>query len=265
MSDETSRRAAGVGIGILGGGPAGLVLAIALARRGISTVVFERDVHPEKAPRFDAERSYTIDISGHGRKAIRYIEASSEFDQRMIPFKGLMLPDGRSLDCEVPGWTGSRADIVRSLTAVIDGQHRAHVDMRYGAAVEEANVETGTVMVAGVDGVKHSETFDLLVAADGAGSIVRADMQRRVPGFTTRRKSFANYCTMIELDQVDGRLDREYLHGLSTAPFVVAGAIMGDDGPQSSRWFCAVGTRREMTHASADDAHRTATCSTTRQ
>lgn len=255
MSD-TTRRAAGAVIGILGGGPAGLVLAISLARRGIGTVVFERDVHPEEAPRFDAERSYTIDISGHGIKAIRYIEASIEFDQRMIPFKGLMLPDGKSLDCEVPGWTGSRGDIIRSLTAVIDGQHRALVDVRYGTAVEEASVETGTVRAAAVDGTEHSETFDLLVGADGAGSVVRADMKRRVPGFSTSRKSFANYCTMLELDQVDGRLDREYLHGLSTAPFVVAGAIMGDEGPQSSRWFCAVGTKREMTYASADEAHR---------
>ena len=45
----------------------------------------------------------------------------------------------------------------------------------------------------------------------------------------------ANYCTMIELDRVGDRLDRNYLHGLSTAPFCVAGAIRGDHGPQSSR------------------------------
>ena len=37
-------------IAIVGGGPAGLVAAIALAREGIETTVLERDAHPELAP-----------------------------------------------------------------------------------------------------------------------------------------------------------------------------------------------------------------------
>jgi len=42
-------------IAISGGGPAALVLAVALARRGIPTTVFERDAHPEAAPRFNPD------------------------------------------------------------------------------------------------------------------------------------------------------------------------------------------------------------------
>jgi len=68
-------------IAIVGGGPSGLVLAIALARRGIPTTVFERDAHPEIAPRFNPDRSYTIDISGHGLKALRHIDACAQFDE----------------------------------------------------------------------------------------------------------------------------------------------------------------------------------------
>lgn len=79
-------------IAILGAGPSGLVLAIALARRGLHSTVFERDVHPEIAPRFNPDRSYTIDISGHGLKALRYVDACDEFDDRMIRFKGLKIP-----------------------------------------------------------------------------------------------------------------------------------------------------------------------------
>ncbi|HYN07029.1 MAG TPA: NAD(P)-binding protein [Vicinamibacterales bacterium] len=62
-------------IALVGGGPASLVAAIGLARRGIRTSVFERDAHPEIAPRFNPDRSYTIDISGHGLKALRHIDA----------------------------------------------------------------------------------------------------------------------------------------------------------------------------------------------
>ena len=81
-------------IALVGGGPSALVLAIALARRGIRTTVFERDAHPEVAPRFNPDRSYTIDISGHGLRALRHIDACSYFDDRMIRFKGLQLPNG---------------------------------------------------------------------------------------------------------------------------------------------------------------------------
>src|SRR5919199_1064035 len=76
-------------IAIVGGGPAGLVAAIALARRGIRTTVFEREVHPERAPRFNPDRSYTIDITGHGLRALRHIDATSYFDARMLPFNGI--------------------------------------------------------------------------------------------------------------------------------------------------------------------------------
>src|SRR2546426_5116698 len=88
----TTNRAEGTAdIAIVGGGPAALVLAIALARRGIRATVLERDAHPEVAPRFNPDRSYTIDISGHGLRALRHIDACSYFDERLIRFKGLKI------------------------------------------------------------------------------------------------------------------------------------------------------------------------------
>ena len=90
--DPTVHTAGRTSIAIVGAGPSGLVAAIALARRGIRTSVFERDTHPGIAPRFNPDRSYTIDISGHGLKALRHIDACSYFDDRMIRFKGLKIP-----------------------------------------------------------------------------------------------------------------------------------------------------------------------------
>src|SRR3712207_7691809 len=80
-------------IGIIGGGPAGLVAAIALARRGIPTTVLERDAHPDLAPRFNPDRSYTIDITGHGLRALRRIDATTYFDDRLLPFRGIQYED----------------------------------------------------------------------------------------------------------------------------------------------------------------------------
>ncbi len=137
--DRTAR------IGLIGGGPAALVAAVALARRGIRTSVFERDQHPEEAPRFNPDRSYTIDISGHGLKAIRHIDASWSFDERMIAFKGLKIPGGRTEEWTLPGWTGSRGDILRALMAVLDGKYREWIALEFNCRVTAVDVETGVV------------------------------------------------------------------------------------------------------------------------
>ena len=87
----------------MGGGSAGLVAAIALARRGIASTVLERDAHPELAPRFNPERSYTIDITGHGLRALRHIDATAYFDARLLPFRGLRYADRTVEEWSEPG------------------------------------------------------------------------------------------------------------------------------------------------------------------
>jgi kynurenine 3-monooxygenase len=242
-------------IAILGAGPAGLVLAIALARRGMSATVIERDVPPDVAPRFNPDRSYTIDISGHGLKALRHIDAVAEFDRRMFRFKGLKIPGRGTEEWTLPGWTGSRGDILRALMAVL-GQNEDRVALEFATNVESVDPFTGSLTTRQRSGESMARAFDLIVGADGAGSTVRSTLQARVPGFTVTSKSFPNYCTMIELDKVGGQLDKNYLHGLSTRPFCVAGAIRGDTGQDSARWFCAVGTKNPIGFPGAAEARK---------
>ncbi|MFC9352531.1 FAD-dependent oxidoreductase [Arthrobacter sp. NPDC057013] len=242
-------------IAILGVGPAGLVLAIALARRGLPATVIERDVPPDVAPRFNPDRSYTIDISGHGLKALRHIDATAEFDRRMFRFRGLKIPGRGTEEWTLPGWTGSRGDILRALMAVL-GQHTDRVALEFATNVESVDPFTGSLTTRQRSGESMARSFDLIVGADGAGSTVRSALQARVPGFTVTSKSFPNYCTMIELDNVGGRLDKNYLHGLSTRPFCVAGAIRGDTGPDSARWFCAVGTKNPIEFTGPAEARK---------
>jgi kynurenine 3-monooxygenase len=241
-------------IAFVGGGPASLVSAIALARRGVRTTVFEREVHPEAAPRFNPDRSYTIDISGHGYKALRHIRAEPYFDEKLIGFKGIKMMDRGTAEWSLPGWTGSRGDILRALTALAEEEHRGLVRFEFGCRVSVVDVLAGTVTHTALAGGEDTEQFDLVVGGDGAGSVVRDAMLGQVEGFTVEKKSFPNYCTMIELDRVGDRLDQSYLHGLSIRPFCVAGAIKGEDGPDTARWFCAVGTKKEMRFSSAEEA-----------
>ncbi|MFE5835413.1 FAD-dependent oxidoreductase [Arthrobacter sp. NPDC056493] len=242
-------------IAILGAGPAGLVLAIALARRGLSATVIERDIPPDIAPRFNPDRSYTIDISGHGLKALRHIDAVTEFDRRMFRFKGLKIPGRGTEEWTLPGWTGSRGDILRALSWVL-GQYTDRVALEFETNVESVDPVSGSLTSRQRSGEANVRSFDLLVGADGAGSAVRSALQARIPGFSVTSKSFPNYCTMIELDNVGDRLDRHYLHGLSTRPFCVAGAIRGDDGQDSARWFCAIGTKDRIGFSGTGEARK---------
>ncbi len=252
--DEAAEPTAVGEIAIVGGGPAGLVTAIALARRGVRTTVFERDVHPDMAPRFNPDRSYTIDITGHGLRALRYIDATSSFDAHMLPFKGIQYQGRVVQDWPEPGWTGSRGDIVRSLMAVIAERHEKDVEFEFDSRVSDVDIELGTVSYASSGGHATTRRFDLIVGADGAGSVVRQSMQRQVPGFTVTTSSIPNHVTMIALDRLDDQMDRRYLQALSIRHFYVAGAIPGDDGLGSQRWFCAIGTDHPLTLSSAEEA-----------
>src|SRR4029450_384893 len=130
-------------IAIVGGGPAGLVAAIALARRGIPTTVLERDAHPELAPRFNPDRSYTIDITGHGLRALRHIDATSYFDARLMPFRGLQYEDHVVEDWTEPGWTGSPGAILRVLTALVTDADDDLVHIEFGCKVSDVDVHAG--------------------------------------------------------------------------------------------------------------------------
>lgn len=256
---STTQRSAAQGhtacIGIVGGGPASLTLAIALARRGMNTTVFERDLHPDLAPRFHPDRSYTIDTSGHGLRALRHIAATAHFDERMNRFKGIKILGKYSEEWNEPAWTASRGDYQRALVAIIKAQHQDRVALHFETNVTAVDIRQGTVTTQQKSGAATNYTFDLVVGGDGAGSVVRHALEQQWPGFTVTTKSFPMYCTVIELDRVDGQLDRHYLHMFSVYPFVVAGAIRGDAGPDSNRWFGAVCTNRELKLSSPSEAN----------
>lgn len=82
-------------------------------------------------------------------------------------------------------------------------------------------------------------------------------MLEQIPGFTALTQSFPIYCTMIELDRVGDRWDKNYLYDLSVIPFFsFAGAIMGGQGSDPVRWFCAIGTDAPLEFSSTQEAQQ---------
>ena len=241
-------------IAIVGGGPAGLILAIALARRDIQTTVFEQLPHPAVAPRFNADRSYSIDITGHGLKALEYIDAVDHFDANMIAFKGIKLPKGNEeARYHHKGWTGSRGDILRTLMSLIDKHYSQWIDFEFETCVDSIDVHSGDVITT-TNGVSQRRSFDFIVGADGGGSMVRHAMEEQITDFTTEYDEIPNYSTMVELDQNMDGFDKHYLHILNLSPFCIAGAIDGGTDDGSVRWFCVYGTDYESSFDSVDQA-----------
>ncbi|WP_328609308.1 FAD-dependent monooxygenase [Amycolatopsis sp. NBC_00345] len=232
-------------IAIIGGGPGGLTAAIALARRGIPSTVFERDAHPERIPRFNPDRSYPIDITGHGLKALRHIDALAHFDAHLTPFRGIKY-GRRVLDhWREPGWIGSRGDITRALMSLAEQRHGGLIDFVFHSDIGTVDVHAGEVV---------GRRFDLVVGADGAGSAVRSAMREQAEGFTVATSAVPNFGLLLELDQVGGALDKHYLNGLAVNPLALAAVIADEDKPDGVRWLCVIGVNKPITFASPAEA-----------
>jgi len=232
-------------IAIIGGGPGGLTAAIALARRGVRTTVFERDDDPKRMPRFNPDRSYPIDITGHGLKAVRHIDALGHFDAHLTPFHGTSGLGRLSDPWSEQGWIGSRGDITRALMSVVDDRHRDMIEFVFHSEVRTVDVHAGEVA---------GRRFDLVIGADGAGSAVRAALREQVAGFTIETSSVPNYGLLLELDQVGQKLDKHYLQGLAANPLTLAAVIRDEDKPGGVRWLCVIGLGKPITFASPAQA-----------
>lgn len=229
-------------IAIIGGGPAGLVLAISLARRKIPSVVFESLDNPIKLQKFNPSRSYAIDITGHGLKAIRHIDAVEEFDRALITFDGLKL-NGRVVDAwDEPGWIASRGDIVSVLTTLALEEYAQWIDIHFRTNLNSIEVHQGLCEV-NIDGEERSKQFgpfDLVVAADGGGSKVRQQAAQQDTSYTLSVENTRYFFKMLAMDQNTSTLDKNYLQVISNSMLMVAGAINGPGGKEDPLWFCAV-------------------------
>jgi len=207
--------------------------------------------------RYNPDRSYTIDITGHGLKALQYCEATKAFDDNLIPFKGINLRFvGKTDKWEQPGWTGSRGDICRALQTEID-KYPGRVKIEFDTTVTIKNIFAGEITTQKGDGEVVPSTWDLIVGCDGAGAVTRNALRDQLPGFTVESDQVGNYCSMIQFDPALEKvkaLDPTHLEIFQLEPFVVAGAINGEGGKDDPKWFCMVGYKEETQFDTVDAA-----------
>ncbi|WP_436771334.1 FAD-dependent oxidoreductase [Yinghuangia sp. YIM S09857] len=172
-------------IAVVGGGPAGLALARVLHRHGHAATVYERDPSPDARPPGGA-----LDMhEGLGQRAL-------EMAGLLAEFRTLARPEGqamRILDTDgtvLRDWRPRPDD--RANPEIDRGQLRdlllgnpppGPLDVRWGHAVTRVTPDgNGGAAVHLADG--RTESYDLVVGADGAWSRTRPAVSAATPRYT---------------------------------------------------------------------------------
>jgi kynurenine 3-monooxygenase len=255
-------------IAIIGAGPAGLTCGLALARRGIDITIAERGVNHLEAATYNPNRSYTIDITGHGKKAADHVGATKRLDQELIRFRGfkLALPawTNRAPTKTITeaytgqGWTGSRGDICRVLQAELNQLNSPNTRLLFSTEAHLIDPKKGILLLESTDDrSSHEETFDMIIGCDGSGSATRSSLQKLDPSFFVSSMDLGNHSIMLHLDQHLDELDPEYLYVHAIRPVAaITGAVNGPNGPKDPRWFCQLGFSGFRSFSTTDEAKK---------
>ena len=255
-------------IAIIGAGPAGLTCGLALARRGIDITIAERGDNHLEAATYNPNRSYTIDITGHGKKAADHVGATKRFDQELIRFRGIKYalpawtnraPNKTMTEAYLgQGWTGSRGDICRALQTELNQVKLPNTRLLFSTEAHLTDASKGILFLESSDNkISHEETFDMIIGCDGGGSATRSSLQQLDPSFSVSSMDLGNHSIMLHLDQHLDELNPEYLYVHAVRPVAaITGAVNGPNWPKDPRWFCQLGFSGFRSFSSTDEAEK---------
>ena len=174
MSSAASGR-----IAIVGGGPAGSLLAILLAKRGFEPVVIERGARFTTTS--GGGRSINLALAARGIDALRRAGVDDHVRDLMIPMRGRMVHDlegqqrflayGQRATEEI--YSVSRAGLNALLYRLAAERHG--VEYRFNTRCVDVDAASGDPIVEAA-GKRTTLDFDVVFAADGAGSEVRRSL-----------------------------------------------------------------------------------------
>ena len=171
-------------VNIIGAGLAGSLLAIYLAKRGMEVDVFEArgDMRLEEVA---AGRSINLALSDRGIGALREVGMDGFMLAEAVPMYGRMIhsPSGEQ---KLLPYSGRKGEYINSVSraglniALLDEAEKyPQVKLHFNEPCRGYEAEAGKVLFAGGKAI----FADVLMATDGAGSVIRQSMEDQVSEF----------------------------------------------------------------------------------
>ncbi|KAA9130571.1 FAD-dependent monooxygenase [Marinihelvus fidelis] len=161
---------------IAGGGLAGALLAAMLAAQGLRVEVFERHADPRLGDPPDG-RSINLALAERGCHALRLAGLDDAVDEFVLPMTGRMMHDREGRLTPQPYgaageriWSSNRAQL--NCVLLNGAEATGRVDLHFGRRIETVDWDARQLHFS--DG--ESRSFEVLIGADGGGSVVRRAM-----------------------------------------------------------------------------------------
>jgi 2-polyprenyl-6-methoxyphenol hydroxylase-like FAD-dependent oxidoreductase len=197
---------------IVGGGPAGLVTAIELGRRGVDCVLLEDDPGPPQFPKANATTSRTMEhyrrlgfahevralgLPEHYPQDIAYFTRYADWELARLP--GLTRRQAASAREGARSRWPTPEPLHRAQQMYIEAVLKKHADewpaasVRFGWRATRIERDAGTVRVAAeapASGERRAIECDYLVGCDGPRSLVRDSLGVQYEGWADEERDF---------------------------------------------------------------------------
>jgi kynurenine 3-monooxygenase len=205
-------------ITIVGAGPAGCLLGILLARRGVEVSIYERRPDPAAAP-MQAGRSINLALASRGIRALTAAGVMQRLQPQLVTMRGRILHEvGKDDQFNAYGqraheviWSVSRSRLTALLTEVARGLPgvRLHFEQQCIGYSSDGSLHLRDLR-ANRD---YTVGAERIVGADGAGSVLRHDLAAQ-HGFTVTEARLPHDYKELAIAPRDGapQLAMEALH-----------------------------------------------------
>ncbi|MDH5345406.1 MAG: FAD-dependent monooxygenase [Gammaproteobacteria bacterium] len=163
---------------VLGAGLCGALLSIILARRGIRVTLLERAPDPRKVEP-EGGRSINLAMAARGIRGLRHAGVFKRVEPLLLPLRGRRI-HGLDGSTELHPYGQSKSEVIYSVSRaelnrlLVDEAARHDVNLRFRQEAIGYDTAAGVLRVRDLDGSGDYEVpANPLIAADGAGSIVR--------------------------------------------------------------------------------------------
>jgi kynurenine 3-monooxygenase len=239
-----SEGAAGA-VNIVGAGLAGALLALLLARRGRSVILYERRADPRQSQP-ERGRSINLALAARGMRALELAGTMPRVRPLLIAMRGRMIHErsGASTlhrygqrEHEVI-WSVGRADLNRVL--IEEAARHPGVSVRFNQLCLGADAAAGRLRIRDQSAARDYEVaLEPTIATDGAGSALRASLASA--GLLRAREEWLDHDykeLTLSAPAARGILDRQALHIWPRGGFMLI-ALPNTDGSFTATLFLA--------------------------